>query len=82
MMLLKLKWKACSSTGKHCGKYFLPYKQSRAICFSQVQVPFDTYFKVEVLEEFHKVITMERFMEELAPSIWPPGDRIGKVNLR
>ncbi|XP_075533910.1 O-fucosyltransferase 1 isoform X3 [Dermacentor variabilis] len=40
-----------------------------------VQVPFDTYFKVEPLAKYHRVIIMERFMKDLAPSIWPPGNR-------
>ncbi|XP_065310183.1 GDP-fucose protein O-fucosyltransferase 1 isoform X2 [Dermacentor albipictus] len=40
-----------------------------------VQVPFDTYFKVEPLTKYHRVIIMERFMKDLAPSIWPPGNR-------
>lgn len=41
-----------------------------------IQVPFDTYFKVEALEEFTKVITLENFMEKLAPSVWLPENRI------
>ncbi|OWF42645.1 GDP-fucose protein O-fucosyltransferase 1-like [Mizuhopecten yessoensis] len=40
-----------------------------------VQVPFDTYFKVEPLRAYHRVMTMESFMKELAPTIWPPKDR-------
>ncbi|XP_050312734.1 GDP-fucose protein O-fucosyltransferase 1 isoform X2 [Anthonomus grandis grandis] len=40
------------------------------------QVPFDTYFKVEPLREFHKVVTMEAFMEEVAPIEWPPDKRV------
>ncbi|KAH9628793.1 hypothetical protein HF086_004953 [Spodoptera exigua] len=41
-----------------------------------VQVPFDTYFKVANLEEYHNVMTMENFMKDLAPTIWPKSERI------
>ncbi|KAG5884754.1 hypothetical protein JTB14_029235 [Gonioctena quinquepunctata] len=41
-----------------------------------IQVPFETYFKVAPLQKFHKVVTMERFMEEIAPYEWPKDDRI------
>lgn len=41
-----------------------------------IQVPFDTYFKVEPFLKFHKVMTMENFMKNLAPKIWPPENRI------
>lgn len=41
-----------------------------------IQVPFDEYFKVEALEDFTKVVTMENFMKHLADDIWPPRKRI------
>ncbi|XP_044737812.1 GDP-fucose protein O-fucosyltransferase 1 [Chrysoperla carnea] len=41
-----------------------------------IQVPFDTYFQVEPLQEYIPVMTMEQFMEKLAPTIWPPNKRI------
>lgn len=41
-----------------------------------VQVPFDKYFKVEALEEYTKVITMEQFMENLSEDVWPAEKRI------
>ncbi|XP_022107939.1 GDP-fucose protein O-fucosyltransferase 1-like isoform X2 [Acanthaster planci] len=41
------------------------------------QIPFDTYFKVEPLAKYHRVITMEIFMEKLAPKVWPHGQRKG-----
>ncbi|XP_072936509.1 GDP-fucose protein O-fucosyltransferase 1 [Epargyreus clarus] len=40
------------------------------------QVPFDTYFDVNSLKQYHRVITMELFMAEIAPTIWPPENRI------
>ena len=41
-----------------------------------VQVPFDTYFKVEGLSLYHNVITMENFMKDVAPVVWPVTKRI------
>ncbi|XP_014662495.1 PREDICTED: GDP-fucose protein O-fucosyltransferase 1-like [Priapulus caudatus] len=38
-------------------------------------VPFDTYFKVEALQEYHRVITMEKFMKLFAARVWPVGQR-------
>lgn len=40
------------------------------------QVPFDTYFNVDALQTFHRVVTMHRFMENIATEIWPPEKRI------
>ncbi|KAK3925190.1 GDP-fucose protein O-fucosyltransferase 1 [Frankliniella fusca] len=47
------------------------YGQPRSI-----QVPFSNYFNVTKLLDFHKVITMESFMQDIAPLIWPPEKRI------
>lgn len=41
-----------------------------------IQIPFDTYFKVETLKKYHKVITMHEFMSEVSPSEWPSDKRI------
>ncbi|XP_006818460.1 GDP-fucose protein O-fucosyltransferase 1-like [Saccoglossus kowalevskii] len=42
-----------------------------------MQIPFDKYFQVEPLREYHRVITMEEFMETYAPQLWPVSQRIG-----
>lgn len=41
-----------------------------------MQVPFDNYFRVDKLQEFHDVITMEIFMKTIGPEIWPKEKRI------
>lgn len=38
--------------------------------------PFDTYFNVSALQEFHRVRTMADFMRDEAPEIWPPERRL------
>nr|CAG4643796.1 EOG090X02RM [Lepidurus arcticus] len=40
-----------------------------------VQIPFTTYFRLEPLQKFHKVIPMEDFMKEIASTVWPPEKR-------
>lgn len=45
----------------------------------QLQVPFNKYFDVEALQETHRVMTMDRFMEQLASDLWPPEKRICKI---
>lgn len=40
-----------------------------------IQVPFDTYFQVNELKKYHKVVTMEEFMEKFASHEWPPTQR-------
>ncbi|GIX83405.1 GDP-fucose protein O-fucosyltransferase 1 [Caerostris extrusa] len=52
-----------------------PWVEYKAGRTKSIQVPFDTYFKVEPLRKYHRVITMEYFMENLAPTIWPKGNR-------
>ncbi|GFO49557.1 GDP-fucose protein o-fucosyltransferase 1 [Plakobranchus ocellatus] len=42
---------------------------------SAVMVPFKTYFKIKALSEYHRVISMEKFMKELAAEEWPVGQR-------
>lgn len=51
----------------------LPFNYSLIeILFCQVQVPFKTYFDVDQLSKFHRVVTMEDFFDSgLADKIWP-----------
>ncbi|KAF6040537.1 O-fut1 [Bugula neritina] len=40
-----------------------------------MQIPFDTYFKVAPLLEYHRVILMQTFMDDIAGKVWPVGKR-------
>jgi peptide-O-fucosyltransferase len=44
------------------------------------QIPFQTYFKVEPLSEYTKVILMDDFMKHIAPAVWPKGKRSGNFS--
>ncbi|UYV73440.1 O-fut1 [Cordylochernes scorpioides] len=59
-----------------CSCYFLPTVNCVSL---QIQVPFNTYFKVEPLLKYHRVMLMEKFMSEVAPKVWPEGQRKGFV---
>lgn len=43
---------------------------------TSTQIPFDRYFLIGPLTDFHRVVTMEKFMKELAPTLWPKEKRI------
>ncbi|XP_063984273.1 GDP-fucose protein O-fucosyltransferase 1 [Diachasmimorpha longicaudata] len=53
-----------------------PWVEYRTGEATSMQIPYDTYFNVTELEKCHKVILMEKFMEELAPLVWPDTQRI------
>lgn len=53
-----------------------PWVEYRYGQAKSIQVPFNKYFKVEPLKDYHKVITMEEFMKEIAPYEWPPDKRV------
>lgn len=52
---------------------WIEYRQGE---LKSIQVPFDRYFQVEPLREFHRVITMHEFMKNLADTIWPAEQRV------
>ncbi|XP_066927610.1 GDP-fucose protein O-fucosyltransferase 1-like isoform X2 [Clytia hemisphaerica] len=44
---------------------------------SSKQIPFDRWFQIEPIREYQKVITMKKFMKDLAPKVWPAAERKG-----
>ncbi|XP_062904880.1 GDP-fucose protein O-fucosyltransferase 1 [Mobula hypostoma] len=44
--------------------------------YTNAHVPFSEYFQLERLQDFHRVVSMESFMEQLAPQHWKPGQRV------
>ena len=38
-------------------------------------IPWDSVFNVSTLAQHHSVVTMETFMKETAPTLWPEGER-------
>lgn len=52
--------------------HWIEYRTGRP---KSVQVPFDEYFDVARLSEYHRVLPMDRFMAELAAGLWPPERR-------
>uniref|UniRef100_A0A1I8NLW7 GDP-fucose protein O-fucosyltransferase 1 n=1 Tax=Stomoxys calcitrans TaxID=35570 RepID=A0A1I8NLW7_STOCA len=53
-----------------------PWVEYRKGEMRSIQVPFDTYFDVETLQTYHRIILMADFMKEFAPTVWPEEKRV------
>jgi len=47
-----------------------------SLCRSvQVHEPYSQFFQLEALSAYHRVVSLEAFMQHLAPQHWPRGQR-------
>lgn len=53
-----------------------PWIEYRKGELRSLQIPYKTYFQIEPLQEYHRVIPMEEFMLKIANDIWPQEKRI------
>ncbi|GAB0099515.1 GDP-fucose protein O-fucosyltransferase 1 [Sergentomyia squamirostris] len=63
---------------KHLNRTLIlpPWVEYRQGQMKSIQVPFDTYFQVEPLRTYHRVILMREFMDTIGSAVWPHEKRI------
>ncbi|XP_014679703.1 PREDICTED: GDP-fucose protein O-fucosyltransferase 1-like [Priapulus caudatus] len=44
--------------------------------------PYETLFSVDAVRRYHRVITADDFMRQVAPLVWPPEKRVGMCYVR
>uniref|UniRef100_UPI00358F03BE GDP-fucose protein O-fucosyltransferase 1 n=1 Tax=Myxine glutinosa TaxID=7769 RepID=UPI00358F03BE len=44
--------------------------------YTNMHVPYSQFFRLESLQRYHRVISLESFMTELAPKYWKPGSHV------
>ncbi|XP_040187533.1 GDP-fucose protein O-fucosyltransferase 1 [Rana temporaria] len=44
--------------------------------YSNIHVPYEEFFQLSPLRKYHRVVSMEEFMEKLAPRLWPADKRV------
>lgn len=45
-------------------------------------MPFDDYILVDPIKEYHRVILIGDFMQDIAPVLWPPGNYFLVMEIR
>lgn len=56
-----------------------PWVEYRTGETKSVQVPFNKYFNVSQVQSCHKARLMEDFMDDIAPRIWQPKERLSVI---